>query len=101
MLRCCNLSSTDVPDRLVSNDHIIPVGNRVFAGIELTLQDIISLGGLSLSELLPNTEDYIHSLLKSILSLLGHKLTRFVVESSSLAMSEDDPLEAEVLNNLH
>lgn len=67
LLRGSNLSRSDSPDGLVGDDDVVPLvcGDLSEEGLELRLNDIVGLAGLSLLQLFSYTSDDSDSRVKS------------------------------------
>ena len=94
------LAGADGPDRLVSDDDVGPGSDGSLDGIELSLEDIISVTGLTLLESLTDAKNCLKASSLSTLDLLGYDLIGLLVELSTLGVTNEGPLESEVLDLL-
>ena len=99
LLRCCDHTSADSPDWLVRNDNLAPVFNMLADGGKLASIDGVGLARLALIELLTNASHDAEILIKSSLDLLCDNLVRLAEHMAPLAVAEDDPAKAKVLQH--
>ena len=57
--RGCCLPSADSPNRLISDDNLAPVFDARLKSVKLYLQDIVSVAGFALLQLLANADNRI------------------------------------------
>jgi len=93
-----NLSGSNGPDWLISNDNLSPVGDALLGSIELSLEDIVGLLSLTLLKSLSNAEDGVEANLLGSCQLLGDNGVSLTIELSSLGVTNQGPLEVEVLH---
>lgn len=100
LLGGCDDTSADGPDWLVGNDDLAPVAHLLFDCVKLSCVDGIGLSSFTLVEFLTNASHYAEILIEGDLDLLGDDLVALTKDVTSLAMSKDDPVEAELLNHV-
>jgi hypothetical protein len=96
------LSGTDGPDGFIGNDDSGVIFSRELAlqSVELSGDDVQSFIAFSLLKRFTDTEDNVKTVVQSISSLGGNNLIRFVEVLSSFRVTQNSPLQAEVLNVL-
>jgi len=99
LLRRSGHTSTDSPDGLVGNNDLAPIVDLLADSIELASVDGIGLTRLTLIKLLTNASHDAEVLLERHLHLLCDFLVGLTKDMAPLAMTKDDPTEAEVLKH--
>lgn len=99
LLRRCSHTSSNGPDGLVSNHNLAPVIDLLADGHELSRVDSGSLTSLTLVKFLANTGHDVEVLVKRGLDLGCDDLVGLTEDVASLAVTENDPVEAEVLDH--
>jgi len=94
------LTGADGPDRFVSNNNAVPVGDGASDGIELSLKDIICSSSFSLLESLSNADNRLKIGSLGLGDLLSNDLVSLTEKLSSLRVTDEGPLESEVDNLL-
>jgi len=99
LLWSCDLTGTDSPNWLISNDDLTPVSliELIGDGFKLSSVDLSGLATFSLFELLANTSHNTDSFLKGSLGLQSNILIRLLMESSSLGVTGECPMNANIL----
>ena len=92
-------SSADGPDWLVSNDDLAPVLDLLADGSELSGVDLVGPARLTLVELLTDASNDLEVIVEGHLDLLGDSLVGLAEDVTALTVSEDDPVEASVLEH--
>ena len=96
-----NLTCSNSPDWLVSNNNVAPVLNHLSDGVELSLIDFSSFATFSLSEELSNACKNNESLIKCELGLFSNFLIRLTIESSSLGVTGQSVEDTSILDHLN
>ena len=93
-----DLTGTDGPDWLVSNDDIAPMSNSELISNSLKLSSVnnVGLSGLSLLELLSNANHDVHSVINGDLGLDGNILIGLTKERSSFGVTGEGPLDTNI-----
>jgi hypothetical protein len=93
-----NLSGTNSPDWLVSNNNIAPLSlcKLVSNSLELSGIYFIGLAGLSLLKELTNADHDVHAVLDCNLGLDSDVLIGLTEEGSSLGVTSKSPLDANI-----
>ena len=94
-----NHTGSNGPDGLVGNDNFAPVIDLFADSLKLSSIDFVGLASFTLIELLSNASHDGDVLVKSGLDLLADSLVALAEDVASLAMSEDAPVESEVLKH--
>ena len=92
------LTGADSPDGLISDDNRAPVGDGGLDSIELLLEDVICLIGLSLLESLTNAKDDLKVGGLGAGDLLGDSLVSLTEQLSTLGVTNKGPLKTKVDN---
>ena len=92
-------TGSDSPDGLVSDDNLAPVFNLLADGVELTGIDCVGLASLTLVQLLANASHHAQVVVEGNLDLVGDIQVALTEDVASLTMTEDDPVQAEVLEH--
>lgn len=95
-----NLAGTDGPDGLVGNDNVGPVLDLLGNGSELTEDNLGGLVGLTLLQLLADTGHDLEAGLEGVGNLGANLFIRLLEDLAALRVSENDPLNTEVLEHL-
>lgn len=90
-------TSTDGPNGFVSKDDVVPVGDSVLDGVKLTLDDFDGLISFTFGQSFTETENNFQSEFKAIFDFFGNDGIGFTKMCSSLGMSQDDPLNVNIL----
>lgn len=88
------------PYRLISKDNLRPIFDTPFNCIELLSQHFISQTSFPLFKRLPNANDRVHTLILSAFNLFSNNLIGFSKELPSFRVTNDHPLDTEVLHLL-
>eukprot|EP00754_Rhynchopus_humris_P039662 Rhum_TRINITY_DN22785_c0_g1::Rhum_TRINITY_DN22785_c0_g1_i1::g.176040::m.176040 len=102
LLRRRHLAGADRPDRLVRDDDLVEGrrGKTPEAGGELGGADLLGAAGLTLGQGLADAEDDGEVVLQGSLDLLADDGVGLLVDGATLAVAEDDVVEADVLHLL-
>jgi hypothetical protein len=92
-----NLASANGPDGLVGNDNVRPVGDLRLERLDLSRDELDGLVGLTGLEGLAAAPDDLEAVLGGVLCLGGDDLVRLIEDGSALRVSEDGPVDVEVL----
>jgi len=92
-------SGTDGPDWLVGDDDLAPVVNLLTDGSELSSVDLVGLSALSLIELLSDASHDLEVVVEGNLDLGGDGVVALTEDVTSLTVSKDNPVKAEVLEH--
>lgn len=96
-----SFSGSDSPNWFIGNNNIVPLFSSQVKGdqgLKLTFNNLRSMSSFSLFQFLTNTEDYLKSLRKCQNSFLGNKFFALIIDSSSLRMSQDNPIKTQILD---
>ena len=94
------LAGADGPDRLVRDDHLGPVFDRVLDRVELHFEDVVGVARLPLLQVLAHTHDRSDALLLAPLQLLCYDLVRLLEMLSPLTVTHQGPMHTEILHLL-
>ena len=96
--RCRCFARADCPYGLVGNGHLRPVLDRVLNCIQLYLEDVVSVAGLPLLEVLAYTYNRSDPLLLAPVQLLRYDLVCLLEMLSPLTVTDECPHHPEILN---
>lgn len=94
--RSSSLTSSNCPNRLIGNDDAAPVLYRALECFKLSLQDIIGLLSLSLSKGLTDANNRVETNFLSLRDLGSDQFIGLTVVSSSLRVTDNDPVDIEI-----
>mmetsp|Transcript_97416 Transcript_97416/g.135405 ORF Transcript_97416/g.135405 Transcript_97416/m.135405 type:complete len:229 (-) Transcript_97416:48-734(-) len=102
LLRGCHLSSSNGPNRLVGQDHLLPIilGQDVRQRLQLLIQHVKGFAALSGIKLLADAGKGAKALVHGELGLLCHDLAGLSAVFAALGMAQDHPLDAHVAKHL-
>lgn len=89
-----SFTSTNSPDWFISNNNIAPVINMLSNGIQLSFIHCSRISWFSFFKLFTNTCHNTHSSVKSQFSLESNLSISFTIDSSSLRMSCEAPIDS-------
>jgi hypothetical protein len=101
IIRGGSKTSTNSPNRLISNDNVGPVLDLLNDGINLSVDNVNGLVSVTLLKGLANAENNAKTVIKSKLGLVSNKLVRLLDDGTALRVAENDPLGANILNLLN
>jgi len=96
----CSPSCANGPNRLVSDDYLVPVGDYLSNGSQLFCVDFICFSSFSFGERLADAKYHGDASFERFAALLCHVLVGLVVQASSLGVAHEGVLDTEIDNLL-